>query len=206
MRALVLGGSGIAVGWLAHTSADGTAHLSLVSVPLLLSVVALAWVATLRPVPVTVTAGILATGQVLTHLALSAGHAPHAPPRPIAGASAQAGSLAPVAAGGHGHHGLDVIGLSALEPVVQSAQTSSGGDISVAVDPRMVAFHILATVALTLVFTVGERILWRTIERLVPQWTLPALPTPARSPLPAVLGPVATGLAHRSVRDRAPPA
>ena len=212
VRALVLGGSGIAVGWLAHTNADGGAHLSLASIPLLLSVIALAWVATLRPVPVAVTAGILGSGQILTHLALSAGHVPPVPPGAVAGRGADAGSGAAVTAvaatGRHGHHGPDLVagGLSSLEPVLRSAQTSSGGDISLAVDPRMVAVHVLATVALTLSFTAGERILWRAIERLLPRWSLPVLPMTSRSSLPAVLGPAACGLAHRSVRDRAPPA
>ena len=47
----------------------------------------------------------------------------------------------------------------------------------------MIAFHLLATVALTLLFTVGERALWRTIERLVPRWSLPVLPAPFRAPV-----------------------
>lgn len=203
LRTLVLGGSGIAVGSLAHTNADGTVHLSLLSIPLLLSVVALAWVATARRVPVAVTAGILGSGQVLTHLALSAGHIPRVLPHRLDGPAAA------VAQSHHSHHGLQLDlrggGPSSLDPALESAAPFFTGGLSLTVDGWMVAAHLLATAALTLLFTVGERALWRTIERFLPQWTLPVLPAPVRSPVPAVIGPAARGLAHRSVRDRAPP-
>lgn len=206
VRALALAGSGIAVGWLAHTGADGAVHLSPASALLLLGVLALAWMATLRPVPLPVIAGILGSGQVLTHLALSAGHGPVAPPRAVLDAlAATAASPLPVSHHGHhGHHGAVLLG-GAQPGVEPTASPAAGGAITLPVEPRMIAFHLLATVALTLLFTVGERALWRTIERLVPRWSLPVLPAPFRAPVPAVLGLAPTGLAHRRVRERAPP-
>ena len=74
LRAVVLAGSSTALGGLAHTRA-GAVEIGPGSVLALLAVLALSWVATARRVTWPVIALVLAGGQALTHLALTAGHA-----------------------------------------------------------------------------------------------------------------------------------
>ena len=78
LRALVLAGSGVALGSLAHVQGHGTASVTAASVLLTLFIVAVSWAATAQQVTWTRMAGILGCGQVLTHLGLSAGHDPTA--------------------------------------------------------------------------------------------------------------------------------
>jgi hypothetical protein len=71
-------------------------------------------------------------------------------------------------------------------------------------DSRMVLLHASAWAGLTVLFTVGERALWRTVELLVAPWGAPLRLVRAGS-LPAA--PLRAGgtLAHRLVLGRAPP-
>ncbi|MCA1783698.1 MAG: hypothetical protein ABR500_00730 [Dermatophilaceae bacterium] len=165
LRALVLTGSGVGLGALAHTHA-GAAHLGSSSALVLVAVLALSWVATARRVTWPVIALILAGGQLLTHLSLTAGHG----------------------VGSH-DHGSGAVFLPEVAPV----------------DGRMVLVHIGAWVVLTLLFTVGERALWRSVERIVTPWPVPVLPL--LRPQPVAGAPVVTfsALAHVRIQGRAPP-
>ena len=164
LRALVLTGAGVGLGAVAHSHA-GAVRLSAGSVLAVLGVLGLSWVATARRMTWPVIATILAVGQLLTHVALAAGHA-----------------------GAH-DHGSSTMALPEVAPL----------------DGRMVVVHTVAWVVLTLLFTVGERALWRSVTRLLTPWTVPVLPVSGRHPL--TLAPVAPGsaLAHRRVLGRAPP-
>lgn len=164
LRALVLTGSSVGLGWLAHSHAGAT-QVSAGSVLAIAGMLALSWVATARQVTWPVIALILAGGQALTHIALATGH------------------------GGSHDHTTGAVSLPAVVPV----------------DGRMILLHTGAWVALTLLFTVGERALWRSVERLGTPWALPVLLVPrprlvAVAPLAAV-----STLSHRRVRGRAPP-
>lgn len=97
-----------------------------------------------------------------------------------------------LAAGHAGRPHLHGSGAAAL-PVVEPA------------DGRMAALHLGAWVALTWVFTVGERALWRTVRRLVTPWSLPLLPLPQPRPLVSAPLSLGGGLSHPRARDRAPP-
>jgi hypothetical protein len=95
--------------------------------------------------------------------------------------------------GSHGHGGgavsLPADSASAMAPV----------------DARMLLLHAGAWVALTVLFTVGERALWRSVQRLLTPWSLPA-PSHHRPRSVAIVPLLAvSALAHRSVRGRAPP-
>ena len=90
---------------------------------------------------------------------------------------------------GTGHaHGAEAVALPALERR----------------EGRMVLLHAAAWVGLTVLFTVGERALWRSVELLVTPWPGPPRLVRARS-LPAVTRSVRVSLAHRLVLGRAPP-
>lgn len=165
LRALVLTGSGLALGGLAHThAAPGRAGPALALAAL--AVLGLSWVATARQVRWSTMAVVLGAGQALTHAALSAGHvqAPHA-------------------------HETSTVALPATAPV----------------DGRMLLLHVGAWAALTLLFTVGERALWRSVARLLSPWTVPVLPVWGPQPPAVALGAPGSALAHRRVLGRAPP-
>jgi hypothetical protein len=72
-RALVLGGSGAALGAMAHVEAGGAVRVAGPTLVATTFVLALAWFATARRVSWPVIALILGGGQVLTHVALTAG-------------------------------------------------------------------------------------------------------------------------------------
>lgn len=166
LRSLVLTGSSVGLGALAHAD-TGATQVAVGSSLALLVVLALSWAATARRVTWPVIALILAGGQALTHGALSAG--------PVHGSHA---------------HGAGEVPLPTVTPM----------------DGRMVLAHLVAWAALTLLFTRGERALWRSVRRLVTPWPAPLLPLPRprRLVAAAALAPVCT-LAHRRVRGRAPP-
>lgn len=165
LRAVVLAGSSVLLGALAHSNAEAS-QVGPGSVLAFSSVLALSWVATARQVTWPVIALILAGGQALTHAALAAGHA-----------------------GGSHAHDTGAVGLPVVAPV----------------DGRMIALHAGAWLVLTLLFTVGERALWRSVDRLCTPWVVPVTPLPrprlvAFAPREAV-----PALAHHQVRGRAPP-
>lgn len=174
LRALVLAGSSLALGTLAHDHAGAAATFGPGSIAAALVVLALSWVATARRVPWPLIAVILGVGQLLTHLALSAGHVGHA---------AHGGP------GGHAHHGAPLT----LPPVADHS------------DLRMFLMHAGASVVLTILFTVGEKALWQTVDRLLVTWAVPVLPLPRPRLVPAVVATPLDTLAHRRVRGRAPP-
>lgn len=72
-------------------------------------------------------------------------------------------------------------------------------------DARMLALHVAAWILLTWAFTLGERALWRSVERILAGMPRVWLPLP--HPRVAVAGPAAltSALAHRTVLGRAPP-
>jgi hypothetical protein len=166
-RALVLGGSGVALGAMAHVEAGGAVRVAGPTLVATTFVLALAWFATARRVSWPVIALILGGGQVLTHIALTAG--------------------ATVAGDAHVHGA----------PVALSAGP--------AFDSGMLALHLVAWGVLTAGFTVGERWLWRTVERILRG--LPRVWLPAPHPRAAVAAALTHGstLARRTVLGRAPP-
>lgn len=165
LRALVLTGSSLALGGLAHAQAAPVRPGPAIALAAF-AVLGLSWVATARQVRWSVIALVLGLGQALTHAALAAEHvqAPHA-------------------------HGTGAVMLPAGAPV----------------DGRMVLLHVGAWAALTLIFTVGERALWRSVQWLLCPWSPPRLPLPRPRALPATPLTPASTLAHRRVRGRAPP-
>ena len=164
LRSLVLTAAGTGLGALAHTQAADT-EVGPGSVLAVLAVLGLSWVATARRVAWPVIALVLAAGQVLTHLALSAGHA-----------------------GITHRHGSGAAAVPAVE----------------AMDGRMALLHLGTWVALTWVFTVGERALWRSVRHLVSPWSRPRLPYAVPGQLLVTPSPGST-LAHTRTRGRAPP-
>lgn len=170
LRALVLTGSSVGLGGLAHIHAEASS-LGVGSALAIAGVLALSWVATARQVTWPVIALILAVGQVLTHLALvpRTGAVPH-------------------------QHGADPVSLPAVSlPAVAP------------VDGRMVLLHAGAWIALTILFTLGERALWRSVRRLVTPWSLPAMPLPRPRLAVDASFSAPSALAHRRVQGRAPP-
>ncbi|KAB7745994.1 hypothetical protein GA707_00145 [Nostocoides sp. F2B08] len=170
-RALLLGGSGIALGSMAHLEAAGSgsgtmAAPALVGASLVLT---LAWVATARRVSWPVIALVLAAGQVIIHSALVMG------------------TGVPGVGGSHTH---------GSGPSLTASTTA---------DPRMLALHVTAWVLLTWAFTLGERALWRSVERLAAGVTRAWSPPPR--PRSAGAAPVtpASVLAPGTIRGRAPP-
>ena len=174
LRALVLAGSSLGLGTLAHDHAGAAATLGPGSIAAALVVLALSWVATARRVPWLLIAVILGVGQLLTHLALSAGHV---------------GPAAHGASGGHAHHGATLT----LPPVADHSDT------------RMFLMHAGASVVLTILFTVGEKALWQTVDRLLVTWAVPVLPLPQPRLVPAAVATPRDTLAHRRACGRAPP-
>src|SRR5690606_38697046 len=165
---LVLAGSSVGLGGVAHDHAGSGALIGPGSMAAFAFVVALSFMATARRVTWPLVAAILGIGQLLTHVALSAGHL----------------------GAGHVHHGGQPLALP---------------EATAGTDTRMLVLHAGAWVILTILFTVGEKALWRSVERLVPTWTVPALPAPAprfvagAAPLPAWMPPL------RRPPGRAPP-
>lgn len=177
-RALVLTGATVAGGALAHTR-DGVPALRLSAVLAVLAVFSLAWVAAARQVRWPVIALVLAAGQFLTHTALAHSAAP--PPSSGAGA----------------HHHSSRTGVE-----IGSIGATSGAH---ALESRMLLLHLGAWILVTLLFTVGERALWRSLDGLLTAWPRAVVPWSApRLLVPAVVG-TAAPLAHRTVLGRAPP-
>ena len=184
VRTLLLAGSSVGLGSVAHQHA-GDSSIGAGAVVAVLAVVALSWGATARLVRWPVIAAILGGGQLLTHLALSSGH----PTGGFGGGAEIASSSQALQA--HSHL---VPGSVTL--------TSSGG-----LDLHMLLMHALAWVVLTILFTVGERTLWRSVDRLLRPWRLLPPPAPAVAPRGShlvLLVPV-SALAHRRCLGRAPP-
>lgn len=184
VRTLLLAGSSVGLGSVAHQHA-GDSSIGPGAVIAAVAVVALSWGATVRQVRWPVIAAILGGGQLLTHLALSSGHT--------------TGGFG----GGAGISSSSGEALEAHHLVPGSVGLAAGGGL----DLRMLLMHTGAGVILTILFTVGERALWRSVDRLLRPWRLLPPLAPAVAPHSShLVRPVPlSALAHRRCLGRDPP-
>lgn len=191
LRATVLTGASVGTGTIAHVHAGSAVPLRPTSLIAAAMILALAWVAAAEQVRWPLIAIILGGGQALTHIALSAGgghqvHGMHSMPAP-------------------GHHLLSAQGTIGHQHA-GGPGTGSGMAILGPIDLSMLSVHVGAWLLLTVLFTIGERALWRWVRRLVPNWELPTVPAPTPRPgIPVAVWPWTT-LHHVPSLGRAPPA